>query len=193
MFARSIILLFSLSLAASQQIEKASSKIIKTKCLEDALKYIDSETTAIFDLDETLVLSDSSLTQPNTVETFNKAKSLAEKTFSITARPPSFYAKSHDELTKLGIAFDTFMVTNNYFYCNWLSIFPMNCRYFNGIVSVGRVPKGEGFIKFLKLTGYKPKKIVFVDDLEKNIKSMANAAKSLNIPYVGIWYVRHAS
>ena len=192
MFAYSIILLFPLLLTAGQQIEKVSSKIVKSIDIEDALKYIDSETTVILDLDETLVLNDSSLTQANTVEIFNKIKNKAAKTFSITARPPSSYEKSNEQLGKLGIYFDTFTVENNYFYCNLFWFLPMNCRYFNGIVSVGGVSKGEGFIKFLNLTGYKPKKIVFVDDLEKNIKSMANAAKSLNIPYVGIWYVRHA-
>jgi hypothetical protein len=59
----------------------------------------------------------------------------------------------------------------------------------NGMIFTCRVPKGEILKEFLtKLPQYKFKKVIFIDDHLKNIKSVEEATAKLNIEFVGIEY-----
>ena len=61
--------------------------------------------------------------------------------------------------------------------------------YKEGIVFVCRHNKGDLLKAFLDYSGYKPTKIIFVDNKLRNIKDVAAYARSVNIPYVGFEYV----
>lgn len=54
--------------------------------------------------------------------------------------------------------------------------------YTNGVLFVnGSVcPKGEALIAFLKKTGHSPKKVIFIDDREDNLKSVESALQAFD-------------
>lgn len=165
-----------------------SSKIFCSKYLASAEKYIDSDTLLILDLDKTLVQLSGQPTEGHLMSKVNNLKDNAKHTISITARPPSSYDLSFRQMERLGILFDDFTLPTYNFDCGgWL-----HCNFYNGIVSVGKTPKGNALLSFANLADYKPSKIVLIDDLKENIKSVEDAAKKLGVPYVGIIYTRYS-
>ncbi len=60
--------------------------------------------------------------------------------------------------------------------------------YQEGILYCGNNDKGEALTTLLKHLNLKPAKIIFIDDKEKHVTSVERAAKSLNIPFIGLRY-----
>lgn len=60
--------------------------------------------------------------------------------------------------------------------------------YIEGIIFSGNYPKGEVLLGWLNQIHYKPKKIIFIDDKLKNVKSVESAVHKRNIPFVGLRY-----
>lgn len=165
-----------------------SSKIFCSKYLASAESYIDSDTLLILDLDKTLVLASGQPTERHLMDKVNNLKGKAKYTISITARPPSSYDWSFRQMERLGILFDNFTLPTYNFNCGgWI-----HCNFYKGILSVGKTSKGKALLNFADLAGYKPSKIVFIDDLKENIKSVEDAAKKMDIPYVGLLYTRYS-
>jgi hypothetical protein len=50
------------------------------------------------------------------------------------------------------------------------------------------LPKGEVLKAFLDYAELSPKKIIFVDDKEKNLKSVEAFAREAKIPFIGFQY-----
>ncbi len=63
--------------------------------------------------------------------------------------------------------------------------------YIDGMMFVNGkdVTKGEALIAFFDKAGYRPSKIIFVDDREENVKSVEQAAATLGIAYTGIHFL----
>lgn len=51
------------------------------------------------------------------------------------------------------------------------------------------VSKGDALLSFIAKAKISPQKVLFVDDREENLKSVAQALESKNIPFVGIHYL----
>ncbi len=64
--------------------------------------------------------------------------------------------------------------------------------YTKGILFVNgsTCPKGEALIAFLKKTSHKPKKVIFIDDREENLKSVESTLKQFDesIAFVGLHF-----
>lgn len=58
----------------------------------------------------------------------------------------------------------------------------------NGILFTAGTHKGEAFLKWLKASGFTPKKIIFVNDKELPLRELEEAAQQLQIEYVGLRY-----
>ncbi|MFH0898882.1 MAG: DUF2608 domain-containing protein [bacterium] len=59
-------------------------------------------------------------------------------------------------------------------------------KFSQGIISAGANDKGAMLFAYFNAIGYKPKKIVFVDDKIKYVESVEKTAKNNNVDYVGI-------
>ncbi len=69
---------------------------------------------------------------------------------------------------------------------------PYNSHYpifKNGVLFSNHQPKGEVFIAFLGRIGWKPCKILFMDDSIDQLKSVESAAKALGIEFIGFHYI----
>lgn len=55
---------------------------------------------------------------------------------------------------------------------------------------ISKATKGESLLAFLKYSGFCPKKIVFIDDKLKNLKSVSNVLKKEGIEFIGFEYTR---
>lgn len=62
--------------------------------------------------------------------------------------------------------------------------------YDEGVIYSSPLKKGALLKKLVEETGYRPSKIVFIDDKMDQVQSMEEAAKDLGIPFVGFWYTR---
>lgn len=57
-----------------------------------------------------------------------------------------------------------------------------------GVVFTCNLPKGEVLKAFLYYAGLSPKKIIFIEDKKKNIKSVEAFAREVKIPFIGFQY-----
>lgn len=58
-----------------------------------------------------------------------------------------------------------------------------------GILFSAKVPKGEALQAFLQYVKLKPSKIIFVDDLSKNVKSVQRFCNKAGIEFIGFEYL----
>jgi len=59
-------------------------------------------------------------------------------------------------------------------------------RFSEGIIFCGNNDKGELLFQFLEKIGFRPEKIIFIDDKLKNVKSVQVAVEKREIKFVGI-------
>lgn len=59
----------------------------------------------------------------------------------------------------------------------------------NGVLFTNRKPKGEVFTAFLERLGWKPDKLLFIDDSMDQVQSVESAANTLDIEFIGFHYV----
>lgn len=60
--------------------------------------------------------------------------------------------------------------------------------YKYGILASADVPKGKVLVAFLKSIGWRPSKIIFVDDKMSSITSVENELEKENIPHTSFHY-----
>lgn len=69
----------------------------------------------------------------------------------------------------------------------------MHDHFHAGILyATNTMDKGEMLTQLLKKTGYRPAKVVFIDDKIEGLESVQEAMKTLGIPFVGFAYNRTA-
>lgn len=69
----------------------------------------------------------------------------------------------------------------------WSELDPATFK--NGVFYAGAVKKGPFLKALIEKTGYRPAKIVFIDDKKDQVLGVEKAAEELGIPYVGIVYL----
>lgn len=56
--------------------------------------------------------------------------------------------------------------------------------------SISKTSKGESLLAFFKYSGFYPKKVIFIDDKLKNLKSVSNVLEKEGIEFVGFEYTK---
>ncbi len=64
--------------------------------------------------------------------------------------------------------------------------------FIQGVFCSGSVPKGEALKCFFKRTGFKPRRIIFVDNAADHHNSVEKCARKMRIPYLGYYYTKGA-
>ncbi len=62
--------------------------------------------------------------------------------------------------------------------------------FVDGVLYTGEMPKGEVLSQFFKQTGFKPRRIIFIDDTVANLNSVGKCARKMKIPYLGYCYTK---
>ncbi len=61
----------------------------------------------------------------------------------------------------------------------------------NGIICTNGVSKETVLMAFLRKIKWKPKKVIFIDDLKEYVEKIADVMKKENIDFLGLHYVKH--
>ncbi|MBI2711830.1 MAG: DUF2608 domain-containing protein [Bdellovibrio sp.] len=111
-------------------------------------------------------------------------------TLGLTARTSDILSVTRRQLASIGIKLE-----NNTIYKGLLKISKKvlhsndEAVFSHGVLSVGESnSKGLVFSEFLRKLKFVPKKVVYVDDREKHVKSMEVELKKAGIPYYGFRY-----
>lgn len=70
---------------------------------------------------------------------------------------------------------------------------PVPTSFVQGMISTHRNPKDkslDGFLNYIKTTGYIPQKITFVDDDIQNVQHIQTYCSHHKIPFIGIHYTK---
>ncbi len=86
------------------------------------------------------------------------------------------------QLESVGINFNNESLTKAYPYLT------NNPEYFKGIFFADIEPKGEYLLKLFKDASQLPKKVIFIDDKQSQVESVAAALNLLGISYECYWY-----
>ena len=86
------------------------------------------------------------------------------------------------QLESVGISF------NNEFLAEAYPYLTANLEYFKGIFFADIEPKGEYLLRLFKDTSQLPKKVIFIDDKQSQVESVATALYQLGISYEYYWY-----
>ena len=178
---KSFLLLFSM-----QIFGVGRSQILDISRLSEAAEYLDSSTMLLLDLDYTLVFPDGSAMEEDLSNTVENLAIQSNKMLSITARPPSSFKTSYNQMQRLGVNFDNFNLPTQIFNCGGL----LPCRFHKGIILSGIASKGEALKRFLRLANYSPRKIVLIDDKVCNLNAVKSALAGEDIDYVGLLYAQ---
>ncbi len=112
------------------------------------------------------------------------------RTMALTARSTAVMQTTQKQINSIGVDFSNHSVANEKAVLSRDTFgLPEDAIFERGVLFVGDTnDKGIVLEKFLKVVGYTPKKIVFVDDREKNVKDMDAVLKRLKIPYACFRY-----
>lgn len=133
-----------------------------------------------------LLLLKHSLVKPvehATVEIIKQLQDKQHKVIALTARSPeSLKECTIDHLIKVDIDFNRANIHGQEI------IFNTRIHYSNGIIFTDGDHKGDALFTLLNTIGYKPKKIIFVDDKEHNHHAIKKTFKDTTIEHICIWY-----
>ena len=125
---------------------------------------------------------DVKLVSNNILDVLTELEEKNIKIIGLTARGIPLIRKTKEQFDSLGLDF----IKNNYHEKDEVcDLFDLK----NGVmfIEIG-VDKGKCLKRFFEIAGKKPKKIVFIDDRMKNIKSLNKTCQELSIDFVGIRY-----
>lgn len=151
------------------------------------------------------------LTQPwrsvtrDTAKIFNQIKNNGYKVLGLTASGTGAFGRVRsveqwrvDELKSIGVVFDKYFINAKPGaldkYIPRVSEYYGNAKHpcfpaaDNGIIFTCMVPKGEVLDAYLQYAKIKPKKIVFIDDRQSNLKTVSDYCEKNNIEYIGYEY-----
>ncbi len=182
-------------------IHESSVVFCKIQNISDVIPFVDKNTLAFFDLDETLILDpDHSYNRKvphlkpvegdETVKTFKNVQAKALGVMGLTARS---YRGAKDvtlkTLKSVGMPlFNPFHQIKGYIFLD-----DKKTGFWNGIIFTHCRPKGEFLNMFLQKLkaeiNFSPAKILFIDDLEKNCLSVQKSLEELRIPGIIFHYM----
>lgn len=127
--------------------------------------------------------SDMQLVEKNTANFVRNLQKSGVKVMGLTARPTDIYKLTKKQLDdkKINLGKNTFSEKSD------IEI-AKNVRYTHGILFVNEQNKGEALIKFFEYFNVSPKKVVFVDDVQKNVDDMEAALTDVKIDSVNVRY-----
>ncbi|MEZ5314721.1 MAG: DUF2608 domain-containing protein [Chlamydiales bacterium] len=121
--------------------------------------------------------------EPSTAGVIRKLQKQGNTVLGLTARYVEMAYPTIDQIHSIGIDFTLNTLKN--FDCE----IEGGAKYLEGIIFVGlKNDKGETLIRFLNQLNYRPKKILFIDDKEKNLQSVSLACQKEGIQFLGLRY-----
>ncbi len=130
------------------------------------------------------LLSDMELIEQNTPQVLLNLQKLKYPIMGLTIQRIQLCDKTPRHLLQNGIALEKTAPYGTDLY------FPEPNRtfYHKGILFTCGGNKGQALFSFLRRIGYSPKRIVFVDDKENNLRELEKEAEKQNILFVGLRY-----
>lgn len=104
---------------------------------------------------------------------------------------PSQSTKKINDLKEIGIEF-----RNSYFGMDCIILHDVISKggfhpvYDRGVIFANGAGKGDALKAFLISQNFRPEKVIFIDDRKEYLESVANALKTLGIPYVGLQFIQ---
>lgn len=126
------------------------------------------------------------LTEEAITDVIEKVQINGIRTIGLTSRPLLSANNTVSHLSKLNIHFKSFGL--HHMLPITTSAHPYH--YQDGIIFCGLYDKGKALTEILERIGYRPKKIIFIDDSARQVQSVANAVNSFDkaIDFIGIRY-----
>jgi hypothetical protein len=124
--------------------------------------------------------------EKNTPELIRKKQNPSESlTFmGLTARPPQIADATERQLDSLSID-----LSKRSIHATSLELERNYSSYLKGILYSGPFrDKGKTLVHFFQVIGFKPSRIIFVDDKQTNVESLEEAFKPLGTKYYGFRY-----
>ncbi|MCI0458028.1 MAG: DUF2608 domain-containing protein [Gemmataceae bacterium] len=108
------------------------------------------------------------------------------KVMGFTARTPDIAEKTLEQLQSIGVDYSNHPIHAKDFK---FQLDGGSARYTKGVLFIGEGnDKGKALVQFLKTIAFNAKRIVFVDDKEKNVESVAAALKANGTEYLCFKY-----
>src|SRR3972149_1511346 len=120
-------------------------------------------------------------------ETVSVIKNLQEKgvmVIGLTARSLDLAYRTAEQLHDVDIHFDN----TTHHECPIKYGDDKPALYLDGIIFSGNYNKGEVLVSWLKQVHYTPKKVIFIDDKLKNVRSVEQALHKRDFPFYGLRY-----
>lgn len=194
---RLLLFIFSVvSLHAADPVKAAVQPEIDTykiSNITEVEKSFNRKTMTIFDLDDVLVkwikrenkIISMAVQGSETLKIFKAAISDSRSVLGLTARPDDQAELTFDELSGVGFRFPDNFVEYPYVLDRrkkpkmYMLSFPKvdkSVSYYRGVIYTSHTDKGQALFEFLRRFELKdlPEEIVFIDDLEGNIKAVYN-------------------
>lgn len=124
--------------------------------------------------------------EEGSVQVVNDLQKKGVSVIALTARSLDLTYRTIEQLDRLGIHF----TKTNPHECP-LSYGKKNKKaglYIDGIIFSGPYKKGEMIVDWLRKTGYRPDKVIFIDDKLKNIEDVEKSLHMRDYPFIGIRY-----
>ena len=122
--------------------------------------------------------------EPATVKIVNNLQKRGTTVIALTARSLDLTYRTIEQLDHVGIHF----IGKGPAKCPIKYGSAQPALYINGIIFCGNYDKGEVLAYWLTQINYHPRKVIFIDDKMKNIKSVEEALHKRGYPFVGIRY-----
>ena len=123
--------------------------------------------------------------ESDTVAVIHALQDAGIATMALTTRSAPIADCTKQQLASIGVDFSKTAITP---YDITFALKEPMAVLRGGVMYCGNNDKGQALKAVFNATGYKPKKIVFIDDKEKYVKSVMSAAGDLGIDCVGIRY-----
>lgn len=131
---------------------------------------------------------------PKAIEFIKKLQNSGIHVMVFTARSWKTRKETEEQLLSIGINVNKNLIYNQELVDD-TSEPKKQFGYKNGLLFIYKYPgtdenagKGPILINFLNKINYNPKKVIFVDNVLPNVKSIANSLQEFNIPVVAFWY-----
>lgn len=112
------------------------------------------------------------------------------KMMALTARTSDILSVTIQQLASIGVHLEKNTIFSGVMKLSKKLLGTADTAFFNhGVLSVGESnSKGSVFTQFLKKLKFTPKKVVYIDDREKHVKTMEAELGKMKIPYFGFRY-----